>query len=338
MLLRLWVLGVALCAACVMVPPASAQDTAGEDEYLTVLEGALAEYEAHNYDEAYALFLRAHGMRPSARTERALGKAAFELRRYLEAMRWLEQALSDTRSPLTDEMRAECESLIVRARTFVGTFTIRANVEGGHVEVDTQPVEGDPSSEAGVRVMLDLGEHAIAVRSEGYEMAMRQLAVHGGENETLEFALVRTRRSETIVRVQDDPGAVYRDVGWAGVIAGGVFTVMGITATALWANAVNTLNANLATPGVCFADENEDVIEGLGSSPATCLSQQSQYRLALPFVYVGFIGGGVLLATGLGLVLGAPTASSTSESDGGPPISVSCGPFAEIGVACTGSF
>jgi hypothetical protein len=336
MLLRLWVLGVALCVTCGLATPARAQEAPPDDEYLTILQGALAEYDAHNYDEAYALFVRAHGMRPSARTERALGKTAFELRHYIEAIRWLEDALGDTRSPLTDEMRAECESLIVRAHTFVGAFVIRADVEGGHVEVDTQPVEGDPSSEAGVRVDLDLGEHSIAVRAEGYETAMRQIAVRGGEHETLELSLVRTPDRDTVVRVTDDPGAVYRDVGWASVIAGGVFTVMGITAIALWANAVNNLNANLESR-LCFADENENVIPGLGSAAPTCRGQESQYRLALPFAYVGLIGGGLLLATGLGLVLGAPTATP-AEGDDDASVRIACGPFAEAGIACTGTF
>jgi hypothetical protein len=307
------------------------------DEYQATVENALREFEAHNYEEAYALFTRAHELRPSARTERALGKACFELRRYIEATRWLEAALEDERSPLTEDMRTETLGILARARSFVGTIVVHTPVAGAEVLVDTVPVEGDPAGDPGVVVRLDLGVHEVVVRAPGYLPETRRVEVHGDDTQTLSLELAEDTAG--IIRVEVDPGAIYRDVGTASLIAGGAFVVIGIVATSIWADTVNTLNANVAA-GSCNADvdpvtESLIPIPGRGPVFPTCSDQESRYRLALPFIYVGFIGAGAFLAAGLGLILGAPGPTTETAED----VSlVSCGPFADLGVSCVGSF
>lgn len=308
-------------------------DAASTDAYQATIENALREFEAHNYEEAYALFTRAHELRPSARTERALGKVCFELRRYIEATRWLEAALEDARSPLTDEMRAEAEGILARARAFVGTVVVHTSVAGAEVLVDTVPIEGDPASDPGVVIRLDLGEHEVVVRAPGYAPETRRVEVHGDDTQTLSLEL---SIDTGIPRVVVDRGAIYRDVGTASLIAGGAFAVIGIVATSIWADTVNSLNANVAA-NACNADVDpltESLVPRPGAGPIspTCADQESRYRLALPFVYVGFIGAGAFLATGLGLLLGAP--GPTTEE----VVEVSCGPFADLGVTCVGHF
>lgn len=318
-----------------LAAPVRAQDdaeTPDPDPTDALLVEALREYDTGNYEEAYALFLRVHDVRPSARTERALGNAAFELRRYRQAVEWLELAIDDTRTPLTDGMRAEVEGVLRRARAFIGHFAISTNVENATITVDGH-VESDRD------LFLDLGEHDIAATADGYERAGRTISVHGGEDETITLTLAREERATTVIVPRDDPGGVYRDLGWAAVVAGGAIAVGGAVSAAIWGDTVGTLNANLAI-GACYADPiTENVIPGEGDprSVATCIDQENRYRLALPFAYVGLIGGGVLLATGLGLVLGAPSASAAGDGDE-PTVSVACGPFAEGGVTCSGRF
>ncbi len=285
-----------------------------------LLDAAVAEYDAGNYEEAYALFIRMHEQRPTARTQRALGKTAFELRRYRESVRWLEGALADTRSPLTAEMRGEVEALLLRARSFVGRFEVRASASGARIEVDGAPIEGSV-------VELDLGTHEIVARASGYQPASRRVTVRGGERETIELQLVAmTGGRDEAAPVAEDPGALYRDLGVVGVIAGGVLAAGGVAATIVWADTVGTLNANLDA-GACFADVSEDVIP---PSPPVCYDQESRYRLVLQLAIVGYASSAVLLGIGLGLLLGAPTA--------GEHASIACGPFAELGLACSGRF
>lgn len=293
-----------------------------QDDVHALLASAVAEYDAANYQEAYALFLRVHQLQPSARSERALGKASFELRHYRECVEWLEASLADERSPLTDEMRAEVEALLVRARAFIGRFVVQTNVEGAILDVDGAPIEG-------ATVQLDLGEHEIVARADGYEPIHRRVTVQGGEDATLEITLVRAGALSPAAAAAVDPGATYRDFGWASVIAGIVLAVGGAVAIGIWASAVGTLNANLDA-GACFADASENVV---APSQATCFDLQNRYRLTLPFAFVGFIGGGLLLATGLGLVLGAPGPAWADRAG-----TVSCDSFADVGAQCTVRF
>jgi hypothetical protein len=329
--LRRSVAGGALLLALTLAAPARAQDTVApsETEVQTLLTEALREFEGGNYTEAYALFRRLHELAPSARTERGLGNTAFELRRYVEAIDWLEQSLADTRRPLTDELRAQVETLLVRARAFVGHFTIRSNVPGAQLAIDGEPLVGDARS-------LEVGEHTLEARAAGYETLTRRITVRGGEDETVELLLIATpvAAAGAATAPAEDPGALFRDLGVASLIAGGVSVVGGAIATAFWASNVGALNANLEA-GNCYADAGtESVIPG-GPAFSLCLEQQNRYRLALPFAWTGFVAGAALLGAGLGLFVGAPSADAGSDAAAS---ALRCGPFAEAGVSCVGSF
>jgi len=329
-----WALVWVLTSPLVASPVVSAQDGATSDvadPYQALIAQALGEFDEHNYEEAYALFTQAHELRPSARTERALGKTTFELRRYLETARWLEASLVNEASPLTPDMRAEVEELLIRTRAFLGTVVVRTDIVGARLELDHEPVEGDPSSADGVRLELVLGTHEVSLQAEGYQTATRRIDVRGGENGEVSITLIPV---ETVVVIAEDPGGTVRDLGYAGLVTGGLFAVMGVISISYWADAVGALNANLDT-GLCYADpETENVLQSFGSGEAQCRDLESRYRLALPLAWVGFVGAGVFLGAGLGMVLGAP-GPDTSGTD---RVTVSCGPFAEIGVSCGGTF
>jgi hypothetical protein len=333
-----WCALVWLCTAPLLAPlEASAQEGAGEtataaaDPYQQMIAQALSEFDQHNYEEAYALFTQAHALRPSARTERALGKTTFELRRYLETVRWLEASLVNEVSPLTPEMRTEVEELLVRTRAFLGTVVVRTDIAGARLELDHEPVEGDPSSEGGVRLELVLGTHEVSLLAEGYQTATRRIDVRGGENGEVSITLIPV---ETVVVVAEDPGGTIRDLGYAGLVTGALFAVMGAISISYWADSVSALNLNLDA-GLCYADPNtENVLEGAGDQAVICQELEGRYRLALPLAWVGFVGAGVFLGAGLGMVLGAP-GPDTSGTD---RVTVSCGPFADIGMSCGGTF
>jgi hypothetical protein len=326
--MRATVLAIALVIT--IAPLARAQDAATSSDVPELLRAAVTEYDGGNYEEAYALFHRVHELQPSARSERALGKAAFELRRYRECVQWLEASLADQRSPLTDEMRTEVNTLLARARAFVGHFEVHVTANGAPLEGAVVDVDGAPSTST--TLDLDLGDHQLVAHAPGHADGTRRVSVHGGENETIELALVPAVVGGGAAVAHEDPGAFQRDLGWASVIAGGVFAIGGVVATALWANAVNNLNANVQT-GSCFADPmTESVIPSPTGAPIqpTCLAEQSTYRTALPFMYVSYIGAGVLLATGLALVFSAPSGSSSESS----AVTLRCSPFADVGASC----
>src|SRR6185369_1334355 len=81
-------------------PRVVAAQEAETPQYRGLLSEAVAEYDARRYEEARALFRRAHDLSPNARTLRGIGMASFELREYVEALRALEGSLVDQRRPL----------------------------------------------------------------------------------------------------------------------------------------------------------------------------------------------------------------------------------------------
>ncbi|MCS6799423.1 MAG: PEGA domain-containing protein [Myxococcota bacterium] len=318
---------LAVVCATLLTEPVRAQS--GSDPS-ALLSEALREYAAGNYEEAHALFLRVHQMRPDARTQRALGKTAFELRRYVEAIGWLEAALADDRNPLTPDLRNEVQGLLDRARSFVGRLRITTNVESASIEVDGNPVRS-PS------VPVSIGEHEIVARAQGYEPVRRRVTVRGGEELDVELTLqpvapaggTASGPAATVTTVvRDDPHATRRVLGIVGLITGGVLIIGGGVATAIWQDQVNRLNAAIEG-GTCVVDDDEQVVPG--ADPA-CFDFQSRYRLARTLAWVGFGTGALLAGAGLFLVL---SASGDAEEESH---AMACLPYGDIGVACTVRF
>lgn len=171
---------VVLLCAWLSAAPALAQS---EGAYRRVIDDAIAEFDAHHFAEARALFLRAHELQPSARTFRGIGITSFELRDYVTAYRALNDALTDERLPLDDELRASTEALRDRTEHFVGRYRIDVRAPNAEVFVDGEAI--DPDDE----VLLPIGPHLLVVTAEGFEGWSRTLQVLGREDETLEVSL-----------------------------------------------------------------------------------------------------------------------------------------------------
>jgi hypothetical protein len=178
-------------------------DTAG------LIRDAVAEYDAGRFEEARALFRSAHARSPTARTLRGIGMSSFELRDYVDATRALEQALHETRRPLTEQQRRQVETLLARAETFIGRFTPRVEPATATLMVDGEPahIEADGS------VLLPFGRHRITARCPSCTPVEKlvDLEVTGGERGPLDLALApaepeRNGPGETTERVSV-PGA-----------------------------------------------------------------------------------------------------------------------------------
>lgn len=194
-----------------MAPPVRAQE-AEPAGYREAVEQALNEYGLKNYEEASALFARAHALYPNARTFRGLGMAAFELRRYAESVGYLEAALASQIKPLDDTLRAETESLLARARGFVATLDVRVAPPEAALTLDGAPLDPDKRP-----LLLGLGEHAVEAQLAGYKSERQSVRVRGGELLRMDFQLERELlRGPELER----PRAVYKSPWlWSGVAA-----------------------------------------------------------------------------------------------------------------------
>ena len=176
---QLSIIVIALSTASV----AAAQDEDGaagdgEERYRTLVAEAVAESQAGRNEEALVLFLEAHELNPNARTLRALGTVSYELGLYVDAVRYLEGSLEDSRRPLDDEMKADIVDILARARRFIGRFALDLEPTDLELRVDGRRVTADDS---GV-VLLDVGSHSFEAGASGYQPFHREVRVEGGED------------------------------------------------------------------------------------------------------------------------------------------------------------
>jgi hypothetical protein len=194
-----WLGWLACCVAFVtLVPAASAEaqrrtrETKQEDKagsqnpaYRALIEEAVREFDLGNWNEALALFQKAHAVEPNARTLRGIGFCLFENRRYVDAMRHLEQALVDTRSPLSPSQRSSTQQVLERASAFVTHVSIHLSPSDAHLLVDGKETPLSPSG----ALLLDPGEHELSASAAGYTAHALQVTLQSGQNDPIRLDL-----------------------------------------------------------------------------------------------------------------------------------------------------
>jgi hypothetical protein len=182
---------VIVCGAGVSARKALAADAKpdGKEDprYHDTLRDALAEYDAHHFEEARILFRRAHDLNPNARTLRSIGMASFELRDYVAAVRALSASLVDARKPLNPEQRAHVQGLLERSRMFVSAYTLKISPAEAQVLIDGRA----PELEADGTLLLGFGAHNLEVRKSGFLLRTFSVNVRGGERKELAMTLER---------------------------------------------------------------------------------------------------------------------------------------------------
>ena len=169
-----------------------------DSEYEAAIATAVREYEAGNWPEALAMFEQAHALRPSARTLRGMGVAAFESRRYARAIAYLRQALSaaDLQATIGDEATA-LHRLHARAQRYVGRLVLVASGQG---PAPTDPrvwIDSYPAVVVDGEVLVDPGEHELRVEAEGYLPIQRSLVIDPSHRVRLRLSWVAAPAAPT---------------------------------------------------------------------------------------------------------------------------------------------
>jgi hypothetical protein len=296
-------------------PPSAVQDAGETAQYRALLEEAVSEYDARRYEEARALFRRAHDISPNSRTLRGIGMASFELREYVEALRSLEGALADKRRPLTPTQRQQVDSLLERTRAFVGRFFVKAQPKETVVRVDGAPsvLESDGS------LLLSFGRHSLTAEASGSVSESREINVIGGERQELTFQLRADSSGQPAGKsdavVATSPPATGADAGASG--AGWWFAGAGVLAAG-------------AIVGYTSFKWNDDTISScdklaMGGANGTCLKRDtavSNRRLALAAT-IGASSGALVLG-----IIGAVLWSTNSKPESGTALACAPGPGA----------
>lgn len=188
--------------------PSAAEFEHAGSGYDALIKEALAEFDAGNFAEARALFEKAHGLKPSARTLRALAMTSFELKRYVRCVMELEASLQDGRQALAEAQRDQAHELLVKARRYVGKVKLVVKPSKARIFVDDRLVESP-------ELLLDLGSYRVSVRAKGYRDADLKLVVDGGEDttQTIELAPTAARAEGAVTSTATAPVLTVSDAG-----------------------------------------------------------------------------------------------------------------------------
>lgn len=175
----LWVLVITTLSAVPSAARAEPSTATPPAAYDRLIEEAIYEYRARHFPEARSLFSQANELFPNARALRGMGMVEFEMRNYVESVQLLRRALASRERPLGGQLKAETESLLARAQSFIAELELDATPMPSTVTVD-----GTPSALADGRVlMLEVGDHVLEFDAPGYLPQRRLYKVRGGERE-----------------------------------------------------------------------------------------------------------------------------------------------------------
>jgi tetratricopeptide (TPR) repeat protein len=239
-----WFGVLAICAAMALGPAATrasaqAADAQADAEYEAAISQAVIEFAAEHWQEARALFLRAHQYRPSARTLRGLGFCEFELRHYRDADRLLRLALADTRRPLTAEQSSDVTSALARAQGFLGRYRVTTQPQGATMTIDGAA----PRFEADGSVLLEVGEHVLVASAPQHAQQRQAVDVRGGEREALRIVLEPLSGSAAAhgAASSEQRGGAARLAPWLLIGGGAAVAITGAVLFALGRNDVATV-------------------------------------------------------------------------------------------------
>jgi hypothetical protein len=274
-----------------------------------LIEEAVQAYEAGRHAEARSAFRRAHALYPTSRTLRGIGMCSFNLGDYTDAVYQLEQALIDSRKPLSEEQQAQTRDLIGKANTRVGRFRLRLTPPEAVLRVDGNA----PLILEGNELLVEAGQHEIEARAPGFLMARSSVKVEGGDRTTLVFHLMRDEYG--VAEANTSPRDVARKSAASGEAQGThhawVRTVgyvsLGVGAASLLGFAV--------TGALALADENklQDRCPDEMCSEMYRSTVQ-RYNTMRTLATVTLIAGGALTVLGGTLLIAGPSAQPSERA------------------------
>jgi hypothetical protein len=303
-------------------------DSAGGSSYETTVEEALHEYERGRWEEAAALFRRAHQQNPSARTLRGLGLAVYEGRHYPDAIRFLSEALTDQRRPLTPKQRDEVSATIERAKLFVGYLKLSVVPESASVTINGQPIHRDASG----TIITDTGWLDVEISAPHFKTMLRRVQVNPGDKQSLSAHL--EPESDMQVRAEPvpppAPKAAYEPAPVKEVDSSALSTWKWVAGGAAIAG-IATGTAFLIAQKVGASSYQKECVDST-QPPDNCADRKELLGSTLwTGAIAGFVAGGALAAVTVTLFV------LDGQQTERPSTSVTCGAGA-LGIDCRGRF
>lgn len=287
---------------------------------------------------ALPLFVKAHQLAPTPKTAVQLGLVEQALGRWTDAEEHLSEGLRSSRDPWIVKNRKAIDESLLTVKGQIGSVEVSGEPAGAEVVINGRNVGRLPLARA---VRVNAGTVDVEVHAPGFPRGFRTVSVTGGQYQTVVIRLEKPVTPAMVVPPPEEkrPGIVDRPEPtaarpWQRWAAYGAF---GGAAVA----------AGLGTYGVLRHNERVDVfaqgcLEGPGGGldkntmqpSASCESLRGEYDSARKLSIIGFVAAGALAATGVVLLLTAPSTEPAAER-----VSWACAPdLARPGAVCQITF
>jgi hypothetical protein len=292
-------------------------------EYRQLVQQALDEFSRGNWDEAAGLFAQAHKLSPSARTLRGMGLAAFEGRRYVDALQNLRAALDSTVNPLTAQQRAEVTETLSRAEHYVATLELTADPSDAEVRVNGNVV---PEQDGKRALMVDPGEVEVRATAPGYEPEVQQVRLVSGARQQVALRLSPVQAASAANNplvgggsepkpVDRHPGPPFKLLGWLGVGLAGAGVATAIISWRVREDAADFFNKNKCGSSAKKGEQG-------------CRDAENRTHTGDTVILIGGIGAGVFLAAGVTFLVLDATRDESSTAQ-----ACAAGP-GDLGLSC----
>jgi hypothetical protein len=292
----LWLLAGLSIAACFTSRPAAADDPTAA----ALIERGLDLRQAQHDPEALVLFEEAQALSPSPRGQAQVALVQQALGRWASAERNLRAALAEKDDAWIASRRPILEHAMSIILAHLGDVEI-VGAKSGNVYVDGARID-EPDALSHLR--LEVGRRTFELRTPGLYPFSRVLDVRPGEVvrvEVEQHALLDAPReplAKPVAPPQADAasdGHVQRTIGWIALGGAGLFVATGA--------------AGLIERSVVAGDFNASTT--CTSQPSNMLSSQCRGWLndgstGQTVAIVGFVGGGIVAALSVALLLTAP--------------------------------
>jgi len=205
--------GSSVAFAQAVVSPEKPLAESLHDEAKEAYTSAKLLFRNDDFAAAAAKFAQAYGLAKDPRL--LFDKAICErnLRAYARMRRDLETYEEESGPGISAEHKAAAEEALAAIKNFVGSVTLKVNVEGAGVTVDGEGVGQTPLR---APLLLDLGKHDIEVFKAGFASGTQVVDVEGGDERSVTIALIQEVHAGRLLVAAEPASSIFVD----GVLAG----------------------------------------------------------------------------------------------------------------------
>ncbi len=227
-------------------------------------------------------FRRSYEAVPDYRTLYNLGQIQFRLGDFAEARRSFERYLEVGGPRVPDARRAAVDEALAALRLRTAYLTVKVSAAGSEIALDGQSLGTAPLAP---RTLVTSGPHKLSVEKRGFVTATREVALAGGEEQTVDIELAPVPVERRVVEERPAPVESRPAVPWIPWAATGVLAAGTVGMVFAWQGADSDLAAARGRPTTrAELDDKANATETRGT-------------IAL------VLGGATVVATGVALYL-----------------------------------